>query len=118
MHKKDFEVIVGDTFRQSLRWKVGATKETAMPVDISSHTAKMQVWGDDPLAPLFELTTENGGIVKGPDVGVLWIVLTATQTASVSGMKPSRYDMQLTAANGDVKTLISGHMRWKRDVTK
>ena len=58
------------------------------PVDLSAHTARMQVRRerDDPL-PIYTLTTGNGGIALGAD-GSIRIKVAATDTDPLPDLDP------------------------------
>jgi hypothetical protein len=73
----------GATFYQEFTWETG---DPAEPVDLTDVTARMQVRAD--VAdddPVFDLTTENGGIIilSPADAGKYAIALTPAQTLGI-----------------------------------
>ena len=79
----NLEVWEGATFYQEFIWEVG---DPSSPVDLDGVTARMQVRDDiSDEDPLFDLTTENGGIlILAPtSSGKYAIKLTPTQTENL-----------------------------------
>ncbi|HBL23911.1 MAG TPA: hypothetical protein DDZ40_07305 [Deltaproteobacteria bacterium] len=73
----------GATFYQEFTWETG---DPAEPVDLTDVTARMQVRAD--VAdddPVFDLTTENGGIIilSPATDGKYAILITPTQTLGI-----------------------------------
>ena len=74
------------------------------PVDLSAHTARMQVRRDrdDPL-PVYTLTTENGGIALGA-AGTINVRVPATATNPLADLDPEgevwHHDLMLMHLDG------------------
>ena len=79
----DLDVWEGATFYQEFTWLAGSP---AVPVNLEGVTARMQARDDiADEEPVFDLTTENGGIIilSPMDSGGYAIKLTPSQTAGL-----------------------------------
>lgn len=104
----------GATFRQTFTWQTGSP---SVPVDLTGYSAHMQV-RDAPgtLPVLLDLSTANGGIVLGGTAGTVTLYASATTTAALAWSK-GRFDLDLTAPNGDVIRLLQGGVVVSPEVT-
>ena len=114
--KRKLEIDKGATFRFKAVWKVGATKETVQPVDLTGYTAKMQVREDIGTPILLELTTENGGITLGGVLGSIELYVSATESSSFIWSE-GVYQLELTAPNGDVSRKLAGRVVVTPEIT-
>lgn len=86
------------------------------PLDLTGFTAKMQVRlsvndGDDaenPLDPIFELTTENGGILIDPDSGSITLYVDRLE-APLNGV----YDVFIFDTQGSSTLFISPKSKFR-----
>jgi hypothetical protein len=109
----DYEEYEGDTLKMDFTWQDSA----GAFIDLTSHTAKMEVRakaGDD--AALVTLTNSLG-ITLGNAASNILAQITASQTSTI-GKGKFVYDIELTDGNGDVNTLIAGKITLKESVTK
>lgn len=108
----------GQTLREHRVWKVGATPETAVPVDLTGCTARMHVRSevDSPFI-LLSLTTENGGLALGGASGRIELYMSAQQTAQAN-WEDGVYDLEIEFPNGDVRRLFYGTVRTDPEATR
>lgn len=102
----------GSTFMQQLTYSVNE-----IPVNLTSYTAKMQVREKYTSKTSFvDLTTENGGIALGGELGTIDIVIASGVTELIPA-KEYVYDLELTS--GSVVTrLIEGKFIVTPEVTR
>ena len=115
--KLKLEINQGSTFRQSVTWKAGTP---AVPVDLTGFKARMQARADiDDAVPLFELTTENGGIALNVAPGRIDLYMSAAATALLK-FEIAVYDVEFIApgVDGDVSRRIYGPILLSREVTR
>lgn len=108
----------GDTLRKSFVWYSGddldpEDLDAADLVDLTGCTAKLQV-KDAKGTVLFTLTHADG-ITLGGAAGTIDLVFSAARTAQT--VADYRYDLQLTLANGDVKTFAQGTFGVRAETT-
>jgi hypothetical protein len=116
--KHPIKIIQGATLRDVTTWKTGATTATALPVDLTGCTARMQIRSKiDSADILVSLTTENGGISLGGALGTVTIVMTATATAALT-WKSGVYDLEIVFGSGDVRRLLAGSVSVSPEVTR
>lgn len=98
-------VYEGATFQQTFQWKTGSLPETSVPVDLTGYTAKMQarVKLTDEI-PLFDLTTQNGGIIiEAPEEEgkyTIYISDTKNKCGSKRELVVAQYDLFLISGSG------------------
>src|SRR2546421_629075 len=95
----------GDDLRRTLTWKAGSPPA---PVDLTGCTAKLQA--RDVLGNLkVDISTTanaNGSITLGGAAGTIAVYISHAATALAAD--DYLYDLQITLANGDVRTLVNG----------
>lgn len=102
----------GSTFSKSLTYEIDNT-----PVDLSTHTARMQVRKrHSSKSPVIDLTTENGGMTVSSE-GVITFLATSEDTALI---EPGEYvyDLEIISTNGEVSRLIEGKFDVTPEVTR
>lgn len=113
----------GTTFTRIIKLKepdpADPTGSTYNAVDLTSHTARMQVRRTvESTSAQIELTTENGGIAVQPteELGVIQISMSDTQTAALTS--DGVYDLELIAPGGVVSRVIQGTFTLSLEVTR
>lgn len=101
-----------------MTWKT----QSGNPIDLTGWKARMQVRSSiSASSVLLSLTTENGGIELGDELGTIRLVLSAEQTAAITWSE-GVYDLELInpdATNGDfVKRFLSGKVNVSKGVTR
>lgn len=109
-------------------------KVGGQPVDLSTMQARAQarlvVGGSETV--LFDLTTENGGIVLGGTAGTIALIMPAeatsalwrprlTPVSTVSGREvyqAGNWDLELVAADGRVTRLLHGRLMLSPEMTR
>lgn len=85
--------------------------------DLSGYTARMQVRRTmESSTAMITLTTENGGIVIDDEFGSVMVIMTATQTSSITNS--GVYDIELIDASGDVSRMVQGEFILSYEVTR
>lgn len=99
--KVKLTILKGSTFSQTITWKAGATLATAVPVDLTSCRARMQIREElESSVVLREFTTENGGIVLGGATGTIEFgIMSATETAALT-WDSGVYDLEIIFSDG------------------
>lgn len=121
------------TIEQGADWRLlFVWKDTAgEPHDLTEYTARMQVRASfDAKTPIFNLTTENGGIYLGGIEGTVDVNIAAAVT---QGVKVNRnelswqdgkegmtfaYDLEMIDGEGRVKRLLQGAVFFIPEVTR
>lgn len=101
----------GDTFTHVFEFRVQPDPQVpAEPRDLTGYTVAAQLRsGHDTAAQVdFAVDVDGAG-------GEVTVSLTAVQTATPAG---GYYDVQATAADGTVETLVAGYLKIDRDVTR
>ncbi len=103
----------GATYRHKLVWN----DSLGAPINLTGATAKMQV-RSSVASPdiLLELSTENSRIIITPLTGTLELIISATDTALLSG-RGGAYDLEIVQA-GATTRLIEGKIVFKDEVTR
>ena len=85
----------GATFSKTITWKIDD-----IPVDLTGYTARLQAKDSRALdrAPLFSITTENGGIFLGGISGSIDLVINAIETSEFYP-KEYLYNLELISSN-------------------
>lgn len=103
----------GATFARTLQW----LDENEVAVDLTGYTARMHVRKTVKASTtLIELTTANSRIVLTPLTGTIDLILTATETATItdSGV----YDVELVSPANVVTRILEGKFILSREVTR
>lgn len=105
----------GATFTRVITWR---DSYNAL-VDLTNYTARMMArLKFDDANPIFELTTENGGIALGGVAGTITLTISATATAAFDAQVHGVYDLELVDSGGVVTRLIKGKCTFDREATK
>lgn len=114
--KYKLQIVQGETLAKTFNWKAGSPTPT--PVDLTGCTARMQIRAKvGAVAPLLELTTENGRIALGGVAGTVQLNLTATETSAINWVS-GVYDLEIVYLDGRVRRLISGSVVVSPGVTR
>ena len=102
----------GATFTKRLTWTIDD-----IPVDLTGYTARMQakVSYSSKCQPLFNITTENGGI-SVDDEGNIDLLIDADETSNFIA-KEYLYDLELVTLN-QVYRIVEGKFIVTPEVTK
>ena len=104
----------GATFTRVITWK---DSDDAL-VDLTNYTARMMARVNfTDASPIFELTTENGGIALGGAAGTITLTISATDTAAFDAQVHGVYDLELIDSSSVVTRLIRGNVKFDREVT-
>lgn len=112
--KLNLAIQQGATFRKRLVRR----NEKGKPINLTGFTAKLQArlnHGDT--TTLFELSTENGGVVITPLTGTIDLYISDEVTATF-GFPGCVYDLMLYAPNGDALRLCEGKVSVSPGVTR
>ncbi len=123
----DITIEQGADWRMTMTWKDAA----GVPINLAGYTGRMQVresWGSR--AKIFDLTTENDGIVLDALNGTITLHLPAATSAAVP-INPAKtawidgkqaqqlvFDLEMVAPDGAVTRLIQGAALFIPEVTK
>ena len=109
----NFTCEAGSTWKRSVSIKDSA----GALMNLTGYTARMQVRRRiESTSVLIELTTTNGAITVSPTLGRLNLVLTATQTATLS--QSGVYDLEIVSSGGEVTRMLEGQFIVKPEVTR
>ena len=98
----NYSIVQGDTFTNAPVWKINST-----PVNVTGYSALMQIKRSVEGTLIIELSSANGRITVGTTDGKFTLNLTAAQTSALP-TGSFTYDLQLTAPDGTVTTLLQG----------
>ena len=111
---KNILIEQGATFTLTLSIK---SKSTGQPVDISGHTARMQVRPTVASSTvLVSATTENGKITVTGSTGTIAVTLSATETAALD-FGSAVYDLE-SVSGATVKRRLQGVVTLSKEVTR
>ena len=103
----------GSTFIKNLTITDNATSTA---IDLSTHTARMQVRPDiESSTTLLDLTSGAGDITLNSS-GVVQITVSATNTAALT--QGGIYDLELVSSAGVVERVIQGNFDLSKEVTR
>lgn len=116
--EQDIEIYQGDTFDLFLRLKKLTAPLTYTYIDLTDAVPKAQVRATaDAVGVLAEFTCALSDQVATP--GGLLAVLSKVQTAALASTPPDFvWDLEITFANGDVKTILAGKVTVTKQVTR
>jgi hypothetical protein len=115
--RRNLVLYQGATFRLSLLVR---NKTTGAPVDLTGHTARMQVRPTvDSSTVLIEATTANGKIVISPLAGSIVVTIPASETNSYATAS-AVYDLETEDSSSPaiVKRRIEGTITLSKQVTR
>jgi len=102
----------GSTFNQQLTYTIDD-----VVVDLTSYSARMKVKEKHTsTTSKFDLTTENGGITLGDDLGTIDLLISAADTAACTA-KEYVYDLEIVSSSDIVTRLIEGKFIVTPEVT-
>lgn len=108
----------GATYRQVFVWSQGSP---AVPVDVTTYTARMQVREDiDDVTPILDITTTpaaTGDITLGTTDGLVTVFISDTTSTAIT-VDGGVYDLEMVAAGGDVTRLLEGAVVFTSEVTR
>lgn len=105
----------GKTFEKPFYFANGPDKN---PTKMNGWTARMQIRPSiDSSTVALELTTENNRIVIDGDRGIVTLVISAADTATLASGS-YKYDLELITASGRVYGPLYGSFRVKAEVTR
>lgn len=88
------------------------------PVSLAGYTARMQIREKlTDSTPLLSLTTQNGGLILDNTAKTITIVISAEQSALLK-FSQAVYDLEFTAADGEVTRFAEGSFLFKQEVTR
>lgn len=113
--KVNLKINQGETYRHTMYLKDSQNQV----VDITGHTARMQVRSRvDSADVLLELSTDNSGIIiSNPTLGEFKLYISATTTANINWVY-GVYDLEMVSPNEDVTRLIEGSVNVIKEVTR
>lgn len=118
----DLDIVQGATFREPITWKVGETKDTVAPVDLTDYIARLQIRTSYAAAEtILSISTDTGHITLGGVYGTIEILISDEETAALSVddfRSPAYWDLELESAGGDVKRLLKGRVGLDPEVTR
>lgn len=114
----DLEFYAGDTVQRRFQWKPGGQS-----LDLTGYTARMQFRrSPDADAADFEASTAGGELAIEQDAGTgeWWIklALDPAQVPQLLGRYSGAYDLELTAPDGTVTTILAGRVSVRPDVSR
>jgi len=110
----DDEIQQGATWTQSVEV---VEPDEVTPSDLTGYTARMMVKETRAdTTPLFELTTENGGLTIDATAGVVTIEVSATITAAIE-WRLAIYDLELVLGDS-VERILEGTIECTPEVTR
>lgn len=110
-------VEIGVDRKLGLRWKSAETQEA---VSLAGYTARSQCRPTPGSSQvLWDLTTENGGIVLEPDgdTGLIQLVFTLAVTAGIKS-ESGYYAVELTNAQGELDRFCEGPVEFSPRVVR
>jgi hypothetical protein len=117
-HKVPFKFYTGETFNRSFIWSTGNSADTALPVNLTGCTAKLQI---RPTAEssevLLELSTQNSGITLGGITGQIRVYVTDEQTAAFTWIQ-GVYDLFIYFPDGSSVVRLGGLVSVGKGVTR
>lgn len=117
-HKRKLLIKQGSTFDDLVTIKLGATVDTATPMDLTGCTARTQLRSAiDSDTVLLELTTENGGMELGGTAGTVRYFMSATDTAAID-WDTAVYDTEIVFPGGIVQRKFNGTVSVSKEVTR
>lgn len=87
------------------------------PFDLTGYTARMQIRDEiDSSTVVMELTTQNGRITLGGELGTITLVLLAANTANIDS--DGVYDIEIIDDQARVFRVLKGKIRLEPEVTR
>lgn len=98
----NYRLVQGDTFQNTPVWKVNS-----VPVNVTGYSALMQVRKNPGGTVIVTLSSANGRITVGTVDGSFALYIAPADTSSLQ-VGEWVYDLQVTAPDGTVTTLLQG----------
>lgn len=116
--KRKLTIDQGATFDETVIWKLGESRETAVPANLTGCTAQAHIRPDiDSPIVLMDLSTENGRIILGGAEGSIRIYIDANDTAAID-WGVGVYDLEIRFPNGTVLRKMRGIVVVSPEVTR
>lgn len=113
--EEKIEVERGATFRK--KFTLYNDEALTSPMNLTGYSAAMQVRTREDGEIFLDLTTGNGITLGGP-LGTVELLISATDTSNLPIGLLSRYQIELTAPNGDVDRMAQGFFETDQEITK
>lgn len=105
----------GANFSRTITW----LDADGIELDLSDYMARAQFRTSHTASTtVFELTTENSGIVLGGAAGTIALVSSAASTAVLTAPSYGVWDLELIDASGNVTRLLEGRYSITPEVTR
>ncbi len=108
----DIKIYQGATFSQTFTWK----DETDTPINLTGYSARMQIRASVDSSSTLVSLTSGSGITLGGAAGTIAVLISATDTASLS--QNGVYDLELVSGSGVVTRLLQGNVIVSKEVTR
>lgn len=111
-----YEILInqGADFVLTLTWN----GSNGTPMNLTGYTARMMIKNSpEDVAPLIELTTENGRITLGGALGTIALEISAYDTADLT-FTNALYDLELISPTGFVTRLLQGPAVLSPEITR
>tara|TARA_R110000782_G_scaffold136903_1_gene229412 strand:+ start:431 stop:802 length:372 start_codon:yes stop_codon:yes gene_type:complete len=116
--KVDFCWNQGSTISHRIIWSSGATAASALPVDLTNYSARLQLRSEVSSPDIVaELTTANGLIVLGGTAGTIDLNYSAVSSAAITAAQYV-YDLELVSGVPVVTRLLEGIIKVFGEVTR
>jgi hypothetical protein len=98
----NYRIVQGDTFQNTPVWKINS-----VPVNVTGYSALMQIRKSVGGTDLLDLSSSNGRITVGTVDGSFALYISPADTSTLP-VGEWVYDLQVTAPNAVVTTLLQG----------
>ena len=110
----NFTINQGESFTRTLTWNDSDNN----PIDLTNYTARMQLrCRKDSNDIIISLTTENGRITLGGELGTIALKIDAIDTESLD-FSDARYDLEMIDGSNIVTRLLEGIVKLNKEVTR
>lgn len=106
--KRNLRITAGDDFTKQFTHKIGDDPATATPFDFTGCTARLQVRQSINAAAAVDIST-GSGITLGGAAGTIDILIPRAVTSTLA-FKTGIWALEVTLADGLVRTLIEGQV--------
>jgi len=111
MQRQDIDIVRGDSWSElKVRWLDADDN----PIHIASARMQIRTSADAPDPPQLELTSTAGLTIDGTS----WYITPAITPAQSADLQPGVYDIEATAVDGRIRTLVGGQVNIIADVTR
>lgn len=113
---KNLIIPKGETYRHRFTWNSKSGGVT-QPIDLTSWTAYSQARATyDAATTIFDLTTENAGLVLGGTAGT--IDMTVDDSITAEAPDEGVWDLYLVDPNGEPQRLLEGTVKFTQRVSR